>query len=85
MNEGRTGKWMRATQQGLKMSCIHQSGHHNPRMTVFGEPLCRPIFEPFVVPNWPILKAPSNWRGAKNVQHKLKMDSLHLFVRGIGV
>ena len=28
-NEVRTGKWMRAAQKGLKMSCIHPFGHHN--------------------------------------------------------
>ena len=28
-NEVRSGKWMRAAQKGLKMSCIHLFGHHN--------------------------------------------------------
>ena len=28
-NEVHTGKWMRAAQKGLKMSCIHPFGHHN--------------------------------------------------------
>ena len=27
-NEVRGGKWMRAAQKGLKMSCIHPFGHH---------------------------------------------------------
>ena len=37
-------------------------------------------FEPILVPNWPIFKALSALRRAKNAQHVLKMDSLQLFV-----
>ena len=39
-----------------------------------------PIFEPFVVPNWPILKALSPLRGANIAQRGLKMGSFYLFV-----
>ena len=62
------------------MSYIHLLGEHMWEMTIFGESWFRPVLEPFVVPNWPILRAPSDLRGAKIVQHKLKMDSMHLFV-----
>ena len=37
-NEVRTGKWMRASQKGLKMSCIHPFGHHNWTRIMFGKP-----------------------------------------------
>ena len=37
-NEVRTGKWMRAAQMGLKMSCIHPFGHHNWTRIIFGKP-----------------------------------------------
>ena len=40
----------------------------------------RPVFEPFVVPNWPIFKALSALRRAKIAEHGLKMGSFHLFV-----
>ena len=79
-NEVRTGKWMRAAQKGLKMSCIHPFGHHNWTRIIFGKPWFWPAFEPFVVPNWPIFKALSALRGAKIAQHGLKMGSFHLFV-----
>ena len=65
---------------GLKMSCIHSFGHHNWTGIMFGKPCFRPTFEPFVVPNWPIFKAPSDLRRAKIAQRGLKMDSFHLFV-----
>ena len=35
-NEVRIGKWMRAAQKGLKMSCIHPFGHHNWTWIIFG-------------------------------------------------
>ena len=34
-DEVRTGKWMRATQRGLKMSYIHPFGHHNWTRLIF--------------------------------------------------
>ena len=37
-NEVRIGKWMRAAQKGLKMSCIHPFGHHNWTRIIFGKP-----------------------------------------------
>ena len=36
-NEVRTGKWMKAAQKGLKMSCIHPFGHHNWTRIIFGK------------------------------------------------
>ena len=38
------------------------------------------MFEPFVVPKWPIFKALSALRGANIAQHGLKMGSFHSFV-----
>ena len=60
------GKWTRAAQRGLKMSCIHPFGHHSWTWNIFGKPWFSAVFEPFVVPNWSIFKA--------------KMGSFHLFV-----
>ena len=37
-NEVRIGKWMRAAQKALKMSCIHPFGHHNYTTVIFGKP-----------------------------------------------
>ena len=71
---------MRAAQKGLKMSCIHPFGHHNRTRISFGKPWFSHVFEPFVVPNWPIFKALSALRGAKIAQHGLQMGSFHLFV-----
>ena len=71
---------MRAAQKGLKMSCIHPFGHHNWNRIIFGKLQFWPIFEPFVVPKWPIFKALSALRGAKIAQHGLRMGSFHLFV-----
>ena len=65
---------------GLKMSCIHPFVNHNWTGIMFGKPWLSPVFEPFVVPKWPIFKALSASRGAKFAQHGLKMDSFHLFV-----
>ena len=79
-NEVHTGKWMRAAQKRLKMSCIHAFEHHNWTRIIFGNPWFGPVFEPFVVPHWPIFKAFSALRGAKNAQYGLKMGAFHLFV-----
>ena len=57
-NEVRSGKWMRVAQKGLKMSCIPPSGHHNWTTIVFGKPWFWPVFEAFLAPNGPFLKAP---------------------------
>ena len=62
------------------MSCIHLFVHHNWTRISFGKPWFRPDFEPFVVPNWPIFKALSAFRGANIAQHGLKIGSFHLFV-----
>ena len=72
-NQVRIGKWMRATQKGLKMSCIHPFGHHNRTGIIFGKPWFSPVSEPFVVPNWPIFKAFWAFKGAKIAQHGLNM------------
>ena len=69
---------MRAAQKGLKMSYIHPFGHHKWTGIIFGKPWFCPIFEPFVVPNWPIFKALSALRGAKITQRGLKMGSVQL-------
>ena len=37
-NEVRNGKWMRASQTGLKMSGIHPFGHHKWTRIIFGKP-----------------------------------------------
>ena len=79
-NEVRTGKWMRVAQKGLKMSCIHPVGHHISTGIISGKPWFGPVFEPFVVPNWPIFKAISALRGANIAQYGLKMGPFHLFV-----
>ena len=79
-NEVHTRKWMRAAQKGLKMSCIHPFGHHNWTRIIFGKSWFQPVFEPFVVPKWPIFKALSALRGAEIAQHGLKMGPFHLFV-----
>ena len=71
---------MRAAQMGLKMRCIHLFGHHNWTRIIFPEPWISPVFEPFVVPNWPVFKALSALRGAKIAQHGPKMGSFHLSV-----
>ena len=34
-NEVRTGKWSRAAQKGLKISCIHPLGHHKWTRIIF--------------------------------------------------
>ena len=70
---------LRAAQKGLKMSCSHPFGHHNLTRIIYGKPWFRPVFEPFVVPKWPIFKALSALRG-KIAQHRLKMGPFHLFV-----
>ena len=67
---------MRAAQKGLKMSCVHLFGHHNWTRIIFGKPCSWPAFEPFVVPDWPIFKALSALRGAKNAQHGLNQNGL---------
>ena len=72
---------LRAAQKGLKMSCIHPFGHHNGTRIIYGKPWFRPVFEPFVVPNWPIFKALSALRGAKMAQHGLKRGPFDLFVQ----
>ena len=64
----------------VQMSCIHPFGHHNLTRIIFGKPWFRPIFEPFVVPNWPIFTAVLALRGAKFAQHGLQKGSFHLFV-----
>ena len=46
---------------------------HNWTRIIFGKPWFWPVFEPFVVPNWPIFKALLALRGAKIAQHGLKM------------
>ena len=71
---------MRAAQKGLKMSCIHPFGHHNCTRIIFGKPWFRPVFEPFVVPNWPIFKARSALRRAKIAQHGWAQNELILLV-----
>ena len=80
-NEVHTGKWTRAAQIGLKMSCIHRLvGHHNWTGIMFGKPCLCPVFAPFVVPKLPIFKALLALRVAKITEHGLKTASLHLFV-----
>ena len=66
---------MRASQKGLKMNCIHPFGYHNWTRIIFGKPWFSPVFEPFVVPIWPIFEAFLPLRGAKIAQHGLKMSS----------
>ena len=61
-------------------SCVHLSGHHNWTKIIFRKPWFGHVFEPFVVPKWPIFKALSALRGAKNVQHGLRNGGFHLFV-----
>ena len=57
---------MRAAQKGLKMSCVHLFGHHNWTRIIFGKPWFWPVFEPFVVPKWPIFKALSAFERGRN-------------------
>ena len=71
---------MKAAEKGLKRSYVHPLGHHNWTRIIFGKPWFSPVFEPFVVPNWPILKALSPFRGASIAPHGLKMGSFYLFV-----
>ena len=72
-HEVRIGRLMRVAQKGLKISCIHPFGHHKWTRIIFGKPWFLPIFEPSVVPNWPIFKAISALRGVEIAQHGLKI------------
>ena len=71
---------MIVAQKGLKVSCIHPFGHQKWTVIIFGKPLSLSMFEPFVVPSWPILKAFSGLRGAQIAQYGFKIRSFHLFV-----
>ena len=62
------------------MNAMHLFGHHSWTRMILGKRWFGPVFEPFVVPNWPIFKALAALRAAKIAQHALNMGSFHLCV-----
>ena len=66
-------------QNGLKMGSFHPFVHPKWSRMRFGKMHFGPIFDPFLVPKQPILKAFWDFWRTKMGHHKLKTVQKHLF------